>query len=349
MKSVINRSVINGVTVSFVLLIMFGSLFFIAFPVADWKILWERHIFEVPFLILVLLVAILAGVISGLSTGLYWRKQLKEIQDTIDDISQGKPQDDRQLGDQVEFIDLLAALRNIEKQIIEQKRRSQKLISERVEDQEKRINEVILEERNRLARELHDSVSQELFAASMMMSAINESNPNLNEVASKQLQQVEVMIQQSQLEMRALLLHLRPVALRGKSLTEGIKLLLAELQQKVPMEIDCQVEEVNLNKGIEDHLFRILQESVSNTLRHAKAGSFDVKLMARNGMIILTVIDDGVGFNLEEKENSSYGIQNMKERAAEVGATIRIISVPNKGTRLEVRVPMIDAEGESDD
>ena len=78
---------------------------------------------------------------------------------------------------------------------------------------------------------------------------------------------VEEMIHQSQLEMRALLLHLRPVALKNKTLQEGIEELLIELSQKVTMEIKWKVEDFPLDKGVEDHLFRILQESVSNTLK----------------------------------------------------------------------------------
>ena len=95
------------------------------------------------------------------------------------------------------------------------------------------MQEIIFQERNRLARELHDSVSQQLFAASMLMSAINEVKTPSDDWETKQLKMVEEMIHQSQLEMRALLLHLRPVALKGKSLQDGIKELLVELSQKV--------------------------------------------------------------------------------------------------------------------
>src|SRR5699024_7093979 len=120
------------------------------------------------------------------------------------------------------------------------------------------------------------------FAASMMMSAINEANQPENGTMKQQLFMIEKMINQSQLEMRALLLHLRPAALKGKSLFEGIEELLIELTQKVPMEIDWKVENLNVDKGIEDHLFRILQESVSNTLRHAKARTLHVMLIERD-------------------------------------------------------------------
>ena len=84
---------------------------------------------------------------------------------------------------------------------------------------------------------------------------------------AKQLKLVEEMIHQSQLEMRALLLHLRPVALKGKSLQEGMEELLMELMQKVTMDIKWKLEDFPVEKGVEDHLFRILQESVSNTLK----------------------------------------------------------------------------------
>ena len=154
------------------------------------------------------------------------------------------------------------------------------------------------------------------------------------------------MIRQSKLEMRALLLHLRPVPLKGKSLQGGIKTLLTELTEKVPMEVTWHIEDFPISKGIEDQLFRILQESVSNTLRHAKADSLEVMLIERDSHIILRVVDDGIGFNVEDVRAGSYGLQNMRERALEVGGTCKIISLPNQGTRLEVKVPQVESEGD---
>jgi two-component system, NarL family, sensor histidine kinase LiaS len=125
---------------------------------------------------------------------------------------------------------------------------------------------------------------------------------------------------------------------------------LVELAQKVPLDIEWKIEDMSLDKGIEDHLFRILQESVSNTLRHAKATSLDIRLIQRESIIILRVVDDGRGFDVNEsKVTSSYGLQNMRERAIEIGGTFKIISVPNKGTRLEVKVPVVENEGEMND
>src|SRR5699024_349076 len=155
-----------------------------------------------------------------------------------------------------------------------------------------------------------------LFAASMMMSAINEANPPEDQAIKQQLHMIEKAIHQSQLEMRALLLHLRPAALKGKSLTEGI----------------------------EDHLFRILQESVSNTLRHAKANALHVMLIERDDFVILRVVDDGIGFDVEKVRASSYGLQNMEERAHELGGTFKMISLPGQGSRMEVKIPLLRGE-----
>ena len=160
----------------------------------------------------------------------------------------------------------------------------------------------------------------------MMMSAINETKDSTeNEIEAKQLKMVEEMIHQSQLEMRALLLHLRPVALKGKSLQEGMEELLMELMQKVTMDIKWKLEDFPVEKGVEDHLFRILQESVSNTLRHSKASQFEVLLIKRDGFIILRVTDDGVGFDVDEQKAGSYGLQNMYERAVEIGGNLKIV------------------------
>ncbi|WP_272479975.1 sensor histidine kinase [Aquibacillus koreensis] len=323
---------------------------FTLFPFNHWRELWYRKLFEVPFVIIILIITVLFAVMIGIFISLYWKKQLQIIEEAVRTLEQGtNAKLEGPIATNPELLPIFNKLKRVKDYILEQTKRSQNLISERVKNQEEEIEKVVSQERNRLARELHDSVSQELFAASMMVSAINEMLPNQSDITAKQLKQVETMIQQAQLEMRALLLHLRPVPLKDKTLKEGMKQLLGELKQKVPIEVQWEIEQVSLSRGVEDHLFRILQESVSNTLRHSKAHSLDILLMQRDNFVILRVADDGVGFEVEEHQASSYGLSNMKERAAEIGATLRIISVPNKGTRLEVRVPIIDAEDEAHD
>ncbi|MFD1432005.1 sensor histidine kinase [Lacticaseibacillus yichunensis] len=203
--------------------------------------------------------------------------------------------------------------------------------------------EILTQERHRLARELHDSVSQQLFAAMMMLSAlrsvVNQNTPEAPEL--KQITTIEGVINEAQAEMRALLLHLRPTTLEGKSLKQGIIALLQELQTKIRIQIKWELADVHLSAASEDNLFRIVQELLSNTLRHAKAKTLEVYLKDLDTSVVLRVVDDGVGFDpATENTTGSYGLSNIKERAESLGGTAKVISFPDQGTSVEVRVPL---------
>lgn len=200
--------------------------------------------------------------------------------------------------------------------------------------------QVIEQERRRIARELHDSVSQQLFAAMMMISALNERTEQFNENEQKQLRMIEHVLSQAQSEMRALLLHLRPISLEHKSLKSGIEGLLMELQTKVQMRIHWDIEDVHLPQGVEDHLFRIAQELLSNTLRHSQATNLEVYLRETSSNVLFKIEDNGIGFNTEEILPGSYGINNMKERVQSLGGQVKIVSFPNQGTTIEIRIPL---------
>jgi len=230
------------------------------------------------------------------------------------------------------------ALDSVSNVLVTQRKSLQRITDERAETQDQLIQERVVQERQRLARELHDSVSQQLFAASMLLSALTESNEG--SMTQKPLQQAERIVQQAQLEMRALLLHLRPAALNNNSLTEGLEELLVELKEKVLFDIRYRLEEVTLSKGAEDHLFRIAQETLSNTLRHAQATEVDVLFVERDGLAIFRVQDNGVGFKENDGQGGSYGLQNVKERAIEIGGSCKIVSVPSQGTIVEVKLPI---------
>jgi NarL family two-component system sensor histidine kinase LiaS len=322
-------------------LLLFSGIFFFSFPADDWSLLWKRQFLHLPFLFIVPVLAILFGFVVGLISGYYWRGEFLKIGDVLDDIQEGNRL--RRLnGDALkETTAILERLSRLERRMAEQTLMTRKMAGEKAEIEEKAVQKIISEERNRLARELHDSVSQQLFAASMLMSTINESRPPSDDPESRQLKLVEQTIHQSQLEMRALFLHLRPVQLHGKALKDGMQELLTELRQKVPMKIGWTIEPITLDKGVEDHLFRILQESVSNTLRHAKAKSLDVLLIQREDFVIMRVVDDGIGFDVSSTKPGSYGLGNMRERAMKIGGRLKIVSLPNKGTSLEVKVPIL--------
>jgi len=226
----------------------------------------------------------------------------------------------------------------------------QRLSNNNAELAEKARFSAVIEERQRLARELHDAVSQQLFAISMTATAVGRTLDKDFEKAQRQIFLIEEMASVAQSEMRALLLHLRPVHLEGKRLSEGLVELLKELAAKVPIAISWEMdEEIRLPKGIEDHLFRIVQEALSNALRHSKANKLEVKLQHRPDGVRLAIRDDGVGFELDAKKHASYGIVSMKERVNEIGGSLHIITAPDRGTRIEIRVPILSQQSSGGD
>lgn len=240
-------------------------------------------------------------------------------------------------------------LNRISKKWEEQVNSLQRLSNNNAELAEKARFSAVVEERQRLARDLHDAVSQQLFAISMTATAVGRTLDKDFEKATRQIHLIEEMSSVAQSEMRALLLHLRPVHLEGKRLSQGLRELLIELQAKVPIAISYEMDEdIQLPKGIEDHLFRIVQEALSNTLRHSKATQMEIKLQRPTELIRLLIRDNGVGFTLDEQKHASYGLMSMKERVNEIGGSLNLITAPGKGTRIEIRVPVLkEEEGES--
>ncbi|MFZ8100730.1 sensor histidine kinase, partial [Staphylococcus arlettae] len=99
-------------------------------------------------------------------------------------------------------------------------------------------------------------------------------------------------------------------------------------------------EDFTVPKGIEDHLFRITQEAISNTLRHSNGTKVTIELFNQEAYLLLRIQDNGIGFNVDDKAEQSYGLKNMRERALEIGATFHIVSLPDSGTRIEVKAPL---------
>ncbi|MCQ6559216.1 sensor histidine kinase [Paenibacillus mendelii] len=204
----------------------------------------------------------------------------------------------------------------------------------------------VIEERQRLARELHDAVSQQLFAISMTATAVSRTLEKDWERAKRQVQLIEEMASVAQSEMRALLLHLRPVHLDGKNLAQALRSLVDELKLKVPMQITLEVDEtINIAAEAEDHLFRIAQEALSNSLRHSKADHLDIFLQRHGGNARLTIRDNGSGFDLEAKKQTSYGLLTMDERVNVLGGTMKLITSPGQGVIIDIWIPLVSHEG----
>lgn len=220
------------------------------------------------------------------------------------------------------------------------KLREQKLRSPSLTEANQNKDQLIWEERHRLAREIHDSVSQDLFALTMLLGTMELLDPS-DKQYQKIVQQVGLLAQQAQNELRALLLHLRPVGLAERDLATGIAHLFAELETKVSVAFETDLKAVPLSEKIEDHLFRIVQELLSNALRHAQAQTISCSLYEKNQTLYLLFRDDGQGFDLTEaKQSSGYGLKNIEERIHSLAGQVKMLSAPGQGTQVIITIPL---------
>ena len=203
--------------------------------------------------------------------------------------------------------------------------------------------DIIEKERKRIARDLHDTVSQEIFAAHMILSCLSQQATKLEpENMQTQLQGVTAILETAQRDLRILLLHLRPVELEQKSLVEGIQSLLKELKEKSDLKVTFKFQVVNVPKKIEEHIFRIVQELISNTLRHAQASCLDVYLYQTETELQLKVVDNGRGFEPADVDDLSYGLANIKERVEDMAGTLQLLTAPKQGLAVDIRIPLLD-------
>lgn len=207
--------------------------------------------------------------------------------------------------------------------------------------------EIVKKERKRIARDLHDTVSQELFASSMILSGVSH---NLDQLEKKQLQTqllaIEDMLNNAQNDLRVLLLHLRPTELEGKTLSEGLAMILRELTDKSNIEVVYKEDIGKLPKTIESNFFRIAQEFISNTLKHAKASRLEVYLYQTSSKVQLKMIDDGIGFDMDVVRDLSYGLKNIEDRVNDLAGTVKFLSAENKGVVMDIHVPIMKGDAD---
>ncbi|GBD66213.1 sensor histidine kinase [Tetragenococcus halophilus] len=347
------RKMLSAFSSLFALLMMLIVLFFYMLgtdQTQPWLQLFQVRIAYVPLIFYIIGIALGCGLVTFVVFTYFQKKEIAPIAEKLRLLVSGNFKD-TSLNHSDVYSDESKELTMIHQDIFQ--------ITEKLKDMSSELQElntrpqyidgqtkeeILASERHRLARELHDSVSQELFAAMMMMSAVTEKTNEsaISEAQQKQLQMISSIINNSQSEMRALLLHLRPVTLEEKSLKKGIEQLLRELQSKIKLSLKWDIEDVDIPRHIEDQLFRVIQELLSNTLRHSKANELEVYLHLIEENVLLRVVDDGVGFNPDQKESAgSYGLRNVRERIAAVGGTVKVISFKNQGTSIEIKIPLI--------
>jgi signal transduction histidine kinase len=200
----------------------------------------------------------------------------------------------------------------------------------------------IVEERNRLARELHDSVTQKLFGLTLTAEAaatvIDRDPPE----AKKQLARLQELTREAMEELRSLIFELRPPAAESEGLATALRKHVDVLRRAhgrdVQLSVDSDAEPAGERAG---EVLRIAQEALQNAIRHAHATRVDVALHGEDGHLRLTVTDDGVGFDPEEPglRARRLGLTSMEERARALGGTLTIESAPGAGTTIALEVP----------
>lgn len=208
-------------------------------------------------------------------------------------------------------------------------------LEEKVELEKENRKLAVVEERNRIARELHDSVSQNLFGISLNLTTLPSIIEEDKERAIMMTEQLENMVQEVQTEMRLMIYELRPLNFRDREFFESIDSLISLFRKRYRVDIACNLlgDEVELEESKQLALYRILQEALNNTIKHADASRIKVALHIKDNSARLTVEDDGKGFDTGKKiKTDHYGIKSMRERLEEIGGVLKIKSNIGEGT-----------------
>lgn len=200
----------------------------------------------------------------------------------------------------------------------------------------------VLRERERLARELHDSVTQSLYSLTLWIEAGQRSAraDDLDRV-EEYLERLEEGTRQAIRDMRLLVYELRPPALERDGLVGALQERLDAVEKRSGVQPRLVVEgESEFPSPMEEGLYRIAQEALNNALKHAAPSAVTVRLRACDAAVELEITDDGIGFDLAAVgDKGGMGLANMRQRAAQLGGTLSVLSAPGKGTRVCAHIP----------
>jgi signal transduction histidine kinase len=215
----------------------------------------------------------------------------------------------------------------------------------RLQEQERVV--AVTAERNRIARELHDAVSQTLFAAHVQagtLATVVERDPAINAAhVLTQAKSLERLIHGALAEMRMLMFELRPDALQNTRLAELLQHAIGALQCRGELEIEHRLAaQEPLTDAVRIHVYRIAQEALANVSRHSGAQHvlIEWKVEHEPARATLRIVDDGKGFDAAQERPGHFGLGNMRTRAEEIGAALRIVSQPGQGSEVVLQLDL---------
>jgi signal transduction histidine kinase len=204
----------------------------------------------------------------------------------------------------------------------------------------------VLQERQRLARNLHDAVNQSLFSAGLIAEVLPHLWARDPEEGRRSLEDLRRLTRGAQADMRLLLAELRPSTLTDAELGDLLRLLGNALAGRTNLPVSVTVtgqealpEQRALPADVQVALYRLCQEGLNNIAKHAGSGRVDIHLQYNAGAVVLCIRDDGRGFDPGQAPPGHYGLSMMRERAIAVGATLSITSQPGHGTEIVIRWP----------
>ena len=191
-------------------------------------------------------------------------------------------------------------------------------------------------ERTRIARELHDSISQDLFSVSLVAGGLRKALPPDTKLWS-QAESMELTLERTRREMRVMLMELRPVALEDAGLAAALNEMCRAYETRLGIPITARIELSNLTPAVEHAVLRVIQEALGNAVRHGSPSTIKVDVHSAGQNVSVTVRDDGTGFDLARvPERHGMGLELIRERVEELGGSVQVDTAPLKGTTVRV-------------
>jgi NarL family two-component system sensor histidine kinase LiaS len=201
----------------------------------------------------------------------------------------------------------------------------------------------VIEERNRLARDLHDSIKQNVFAAALLIGAARAYLPPDTLPAQTYLADAEALAEQTRQELTALIRELRPARLDDKGLVIALRGYTEDWSRRMGIAVALRVQgERIIALDIEEALFRVAQEALANIARHSGAEHVTIQLAWDGAQVRLTISDDGAGFDVAHAKGRGIGLASMRERMAAHNGTLKISSATG-ATTVEATLPLHEA------
>jgi signal transduction histidine kinase len=205
---------------------------------------------------------------------------------------------------------------------------------------------IVLAERSRIARELHDTLEQKLAGITWQIDTALVKRHETPHLIGGYLETARYMLRSAMMEARQSVWELRSSVLEHGELLTALTVVAKELATgtNISIHINVEGERQKLPPIVEHHLLRIGQEAITNAIKHSKAMDIYIRLIFEDPYVILSVKDNGIGFDIGQRTNAlsfgQFGLIGMEERVEKIGGNLKLSSQPNMGTEIIVQVPI---------